>query len=161
MPAHRPCCHEQGSGCVLLLPVLDTNPIPSVQLFPPSASSCPVCLLSCTPASLSCGLASSLCPLEGPRGHPSHVASPFPSLPQLPPTWVPWQRFWPHLTEGQPLSEQAAPSVFMAGSRWGDGRHPQVGSAPHQHIWSHSCRLELAQIEVALPCRESLFGGRE
>lgn len=48
----------------------------------------------------------------------------------------------------------------MTGSRWGEGRHLQVGSAPHQHIWSHSCQVDLAQIEAALPCRERFFVGR-
>lgn len=78
MPAHRAWCHEQGSACVLLVPILDTNPIPPLHLFPPSSSSCPVHLLSCMPASPCCGLAPLLCPQEGPRDTPAMWHLPFP-----------------------------------------------------------------------------------
>lgn len=80
--------------------VLDnTNPTPSRHLFPPSTSSCPVHLPFCTPASLCCALASLLCPQEGPRGHPSHVASPFPFSPPVPTHLGGLAVFWPRLTE--------------------------------------------------------------
>lgn len=83
MPAHRPWCHGQGSACGLLLPVLDTNPIPSLRLLLPCAS--PLLI----PSSLCCALASLLCPQEGPRGHPAMWHLPFPLSPSSHPAGCP------------------------------------------------------------------------
>ena len=78
----------------------------------------------CTPASLFGCSAFFLCPhaVLGPGDTPTTCHLPFPLSTSSQPSGCPRQRFAQIWQRGN-QSEQAVPSVFMTGSRWGEGRH--------------------------------------